>query len=493
MQVGELIRKSVWQPSRDHDTARPLVSVLLPTFRRGRDGSFLRAANSILHQSLRNLELLIIDDGSTDGTAQQIASLMAADARVSCVTHPENIGLPAISEYEGFLHARGDYIAFGFDDFIFDDHAIAGLMAFPLTSSRSVVHGYAAWLDRAGHQHFYGKDDTPHARLRFYNFLANATFLVPRAILQDVGLFDPHIAAARLCDWDLWRRILKKYPIHRAAVFVGVEYGHTRDDSLENTYPLLEEAMQEYFSADRDELLKPESLPDLDVWKLPERPSAVLTAHILKARQFFSSRLWTKALPFSSDAAGMIEPKRATIGIFGELDAPLAHAFDELPEQSRREPLYIHPDLTDAQLAYYLAGCSAIVMASHASDARSVQFSAMCAAIGVPIYYLTDDNPRAVHDEAGRSAGSVADLVMHERPVNALDWVVRLRKLLEHVTHRAVLAEARLEQAEAELSERSVRLAAAEVQLASRSYRLALKVRGLANAVRKMAGRLHLR
>lgn len=492
MQVRDLIQKSVWQPSRDQDTTQPSVSVLLPTFRRGRDGSFLRAADSILNQSLRNLELIVVDDGSTDGTAQQIANLMAADARVSCVTHPENIGLPAISEYEAFQHAREDYIAFGFDDFIFDDGALAALLAFPLTSLRSVVHGYAAWFDRAGHQHFYGKDDIPHARLRFYNFLANATFLTPREILHDVGLFDPHIAAARLCDWDLWRRILKKYPIHRAPVFVGTEYGHTRDDSLENTYPLLEEAMQEYFSTNRNELLKPGNFPNFDIWRMPERPSAILTAHIMKARQFFSSRLWTKALPASSDAAGMIEPQRTTIGIFGELDAALARGFDSVPEQSRRQLLYIHPELTEARLAYYLAGCSAVITVRHALHVRG-EVSALCGAIGVPVYYLAQDDLRAVRDEAGQFAGSLLEIVARALPVNAPEWTLRLRKLLELAAHRAMVAEARLEHAEAELTERSIRLAAAEAQLRSRSYRLALKVRGLANAARKIAGwmRLH--
>jgi len=77
---------------------------------------------------------------------------MQADARVSCLTHPENIGLPAISEYEAFICARGDYIAFGFDDFIFDESALAGLVTFPLTSTRCIVHGYAAWFDHAGNQ-----------------------------------------------------------------------------------------------------------------------------------------------------------------------------------------------------------------------------------------------------------------------------------------------------------------------------------------------------
>ena len=103
----------------------------MPTFRRGNDGSFLKAANSILAQSLRDIELIVVDDGSRDGTARQIEDLMTADGRVSCLRHPENIGLPAISEYEAFVRARGEYIAFGFDDFVFGPSALSDLWHFP--------------------------------------------------------------------------------------------------------------------------------------------------------------------------------------------------------------------------------------------------------------------------------------------------------------------------------------------------------------------------
>src|SRR5215213_6020349 len=136
MKVREFIENTVWLPGREYETAQPLVSVLMPTFRRGRDGMFLRAATSVLDQSLRALELIIVDDGSTDGTADQIAAIMDADGRVSCLRHPKNIGLPAISEFEAFERARGEYIAFGFDDFIFEPNALMELVAFPRTSAR---------------------------------------------------------------------------------------------------------------------------------------------------------------------------------------------------------------------------------------------------------------------------------------------------------------------------------------------------------------------
>lgn len=90
----------------------PRVSVILPTFRRGDSGLLSAAIDSILDQSLRELELLIVDDASTDSTAGIIAEAMLRDPRVSVIRHARNIGLPAVSEYEGYLLARGDRIAF---------------------------------------------------------------------------------------------------------------------------------------------------------------------------------------------------------------------------------------------------------------------------------------------------------------------------------------------------------------------------------------------
>jgi glycosyltransferase involved in cell wall biosynthesis len=511
MKVRDLVKDTVWRPGRSYDAARPLISVLMPTFRRGHDESFLKAANSVLDQSLRDLELIVVDDGSTDGTAQQIAALMATDARVSCLAHPANIGLPAVSEYEAFMRARGEYIAFGFDDFIFDRDALSRLMAFPLTSPRSVVHGYVGWFDGQGRQNFYGKDAIPHERLKFFNYLANASFLVPRAILQDVGLFDPHVAATRLCDWDLWCRILKKYPIHRAPVFIGTEHGNTRDDSLGNTYPLIEESFQEYFATDRNQLLKPENFLEFDVWKMPQTSSPLLAAHIFWSREFFRSRSWASGRRFSADTDEAIFPwsGRPALGIYGAISTSTALIFNQLPAALQQDLRYVHPDLTDAQLARCLAGCGAVIMADRV-DPRSERVRSMCAVIDIPLHCMSDENP-AVRIKNGHTheitlvAGAPArnlevltEVMAGGRPVNAVRWIIRLRALLDRGYARVDRLETGLAAAEAELASRSHRvnyletgLAAAEAELSSRSDRVNYLETGLAAAEAALASRSH--
>ena len=85
---------------------RPLVSVLLPVFNAEK---YLAAAiDSILRQTFRDLELIVIDDGSVDGSAGIIAA--CTDPRLVVIRNETNLGVVA-SLNKGLALARGDLIA----------------------------------------------------------------------------------------------------------------------------------------------------------------------------------------------------------------------------------------------------------------------------------------------------------------------------------------------------------------------------------------------
>jgi glycosyltransferase involved in cell wall biosynthesis len=98
--------------------SEPLVSVLVPTYNGER---FLRPAlRSALDQSHRNLEVIVGDDASTDGTAQILAAVAAADPRVRIVRHETNVG--AYDNPIALLReARGEYVKF-----LLHDDVLAG-------------------------------------------------------------------------------------------------------------------------------------------------------------------------------------------------------------------------------------------------------------------------------------------------------------------------------------------------------------------------------
>lgn len=98
---------------------KPLVSIVMPTFN---DMKFLnRSIKSVLKQTYENIELLIIDDCSSDGTEEFIEKLKLNDSRIKYFKNKKNSGA-AISRNLGVSYAVGEYIAFiDSDDIWFED------------------------------------------------------------------------------------------------------------------------------------------------------------------------------------------------------------------------------------------------------------------------------------------------------------------------------------------------------------------------------------
>jgi len=85
----------------------PQVSVILPTYNRA--DTLLRSVNSVLEQSYRNFELIVVDDGSTDPTPTIMSNV--TDARIRYIRNPINRG-QSVSRNIGIRESRGDLIAF---------------------------------------------------------------------------------------------------------------------------------------------------------------------------------------------------------------------------------------------------------------------------------------------------------------------------------------------------------------------------------------------
>lgn len=97
----------------------PFVSVVMSTY--NRSGRVSVAIDSILSQSFSDYEFIIIDDGSSDDTAEVLRSYMQKDKRIKVITHKQNKGL-VTGLNEGLDAARGKYIV-RMDD---DDYSLPG-------------------------------------------------------------------------------------------------------------------------------------------------------------------------------------------------------------------------------------------------------------------------------------------------------------------------------------------------------------------------------
>jgi glycosyltransferase involved in cell wall biosynthesis len=184
----------------------PLVSVLLAAHD---DARFLREAiDSVLAQSLADLELLVVDDASTDGTADLLAHV--DDPRLTVLRNERQLGLAA-SLNRALERATGKYVArLDADDVARKDRL--GLQVERLASDRdtAVVGSAVVDLDehgRTGRTHVMPAGATP---LRWHALFSSPFFhptvLVDREVLEAHGLrYDPEFRESE--DYDLWTRL----------------------------------------------------------------------------------------------------------------------------------------------------------------------------------------------------------------------------------------------------------------------------------------------
>lgn len=115
----------------------PLVSVIIPIYNAA--ATLKRAVDSVLSQSVRDMELLLIDDGSLDETPDICKALAARDARVQ-VFRQENLGISA-ARNRGLRHACGQWIAFCDDDDEYLPGALQQMLQAVKHSGIDVVRG----------------------------------------------------------------------------------------------------------------------------------------------------------------------------------------------------------------------------------------------------------------------------------------------------------------------------------------------------------------
>lgn len=191
-----------------HSSQQPLVSVVLPTYNRAH--LLVRAVDSVLAQTYPNIELLIVDDCSSDDT--QAVAERIGDPRVRYSRNEQNLKLPRTLN-RGFGMARGDYLSWSSDDNLFEPTAI----------ERMVVRLQAGQCDFIYCDYFDFEDLDPetgkpsgavHEQLPFPPELdkvnrIGACFLYTREVYETIGDYDAELFLVE--DYDYFIRIAKHF------------------------------------------------------------------------------------------------------------------------------------------------------------------------------------------------------------------------------------------------------------------------------------------
>ena len=194
-------------------TLQPFVSVIIPTYNRSE--FVCRAVASVLAQTYKQLECIVINDRSTDDTLNALAEIMQKDRRLIVVSHLENRHVSA-ARNTGLALAQGDLIAFLDDDDVWLPNKLQRQVGF-LTAAPPEVGLVYCWMDI-----FHGEQviGTRRPTLRGDIFdqmiesqpLGNAsTLLVKHEVVRQIGGFDESLPRGN--DGDFIRRIALHYLI----------------------------------------------------------------------------------------------------------------------------------------------------------------------------------------------------------------------------------------------------------------------------------------
>lgn len=186
-----------------------MVSIIIPAYNRA--WSIGRAVESVLDQTMRDFELIVVDDGSTDGTGR---FLSANYPGVRVITIPHS-GV-STARNTGIQNAQGKWIAFlDSDDYWMPEKLSEQLSYLTLNPRFKICHTDEIWI-RNGKRINQGKK---HGKTAGWFFIPSlrlclispSSVLIERPVFDEVGWFDEGFEYVE--DYELWLRITARFPV----------------------------------------------------------------------------------------------------------------------------------------------------------------------------------------------------------------------------------------------------------------------------------------
>ncbi len=212
----------------------PKISVIIPTYNRRQ--TLRRAVESVLNQTFRDFELIVVDDGSSDGTHEDWQSCPN-------VTYlKQSHGGVSKARNAGIVNSRSQFIAFLDSDDEWKPEKLARQLHFFETHPDSLIsQTEEIWIRR-------GKRVNPMKKHKKYGGLifkeclplcivSPSAVMMKRELFHEIGYFDETLPACE--DYDMWLRVSAKYPIDLIEEPLVIKYGG-HPDQLSRTVPFLD-------------------------------------------------------------------------------------------------------------------------------------------------------------------------------------------------------------------------------------------------------------
>jgi len=238
-------------------------SVIIPVYNRA--GTIRRALESVLNQTYPAQEIIVVDDASTDQTAEILYSYLP---KIRIIRFPENRGVSA-ARNAGIHHAQGEWIAFLDSDYQWLPQKLEMAVEFHRSHPDLLIfQSEEIWMRKGRrvnpakkHRKLAGQIFKPSLALCL---ISPSAVVVHRSLFTLLGAFDESLPVCE--DYDLWLRITRHFPVGLDQRFGIVKYGGHKD-----------QLSRKYWGMDRfriqamEKQLNDPSLPtEMRVWVLEE-------------------------------------------------------------------------------------------------------------------------------------------------------------------------------------------------------------------------------
>lgn len=213
---------------------KPLVSVIIPTYNRAQ--TIERAVNSVLGQTMGNLELIVVDDGSTDETQEILKKfqyIRVISTENQGVSRARNLGVQA---------AKGSWVAFlDSDDEWLPEKLAKQFHEASLKPECQLVHGDEIWI-RNGVRVNPMKKHAKSGGDIFENALklcciSPSTAMIKKSLFEELGGFREDFPVCE--DYDLWLKVTARHPVAYVDDFLIKKYGG-HEDQLSRRYKAMD-------------------------------------------------------------------------------------------------------------------------------------------------------------------------------------------------------------------------------------------------------------
>lgn len=181
------------------------VSIIIPCF--NNDDTIVETLQSVCNQDYSAIEIIIVNDGSTDSSEKTITDFIAAANNITIqLIHQKNSG-PSVARNTGASKATGKYLLFlDADDKIASNFVSECIAVFDSKSDANLVYSEAELFEAATGKWELSNFKMPDFLIQNCIYI---TAMIKRSSFNEVGGFDESISFSE--DWELWIKLIKKF------------------------------------------------------------------------------------------------------------------------------------------------------------------------------------------------------------------------------------------------------------------------------------------